>query len=68
MYCFSADETREKITVDADDKFVEMGIPMEWVAVLRKAGIQTVEGLKATENPNKLHQQLCGINKKENSV
>ena len=55
----------KKITVDADDKFVEMGIPMEWVAVLRKAGIQTVEGLKATENPNKLHQQLCGINKKE---
>lgn len=55
----------KKITVDADDKFVEIGIPAEWVAVLRKAGIQTVEGLKATENPNKLHQQLCGINKKE---
>lgn len=55
----------KKITVDSDDKFEEAGVPEAWIEVLRKAGIQTVEALKATENPNKLHQQLCGINKKE---
>lgn len=55
----------KKITVDADEKFAEAGVPETWIGVLRKAGIQTVEALKTTENPNKLHQQLCGINKKE---
>ncbi len=55
----------KKIVVDADEKFEALGIPAEWVAVLKKAGYQTVEALKAVENPNKLHQQLCGINKKE---
>ena len=56
---------RKKIAVDGDDKFEALGIPREWVEVIRKAGYQTVESLKAVENPNKLHQQLCGINKKE---
>ena len=55
----------KKIAVDGDDKFEALGIPREWVEVIRKAGYQTVESLKAVENPNKLHQQLCGINKKE---
>lgn len=32
---------------------------------MKKAGYQTVDALKAVENPNKLHQELCGINKKE---
>lgn len=55
----------KKIAVDGDDKFEALGIPHEWVEVIRKAGYQTVDSLKAVENPNKLHQQLCGINKKE---
>ncbi|MDE5639356.1 MAG: lysine--tRNA ligase [Odoribacter sp.] len=55
----------KKIVVDSDDKFEALGIPHEWVEVIRKAGYQTVDSLKAVENPNKLHQQLCGINKKE---
>ena len=55
----------EKVaTVDADEKFIELGIPADWVAVVRKAGYQTVETLKAVENPNKLHQELSGLNKK----
>ena len=55
----------EKVaTVDADEKFIELGIPADWVAVVRKAGYQTVEALKAVENPNKLHQELSGLNKK----
>ena len=32
---------------------------------MKKAGYQTVDALRAVENPNKLHQELCGINKKE---
>ena len=55
----------EKVaTVDADEKFIELGIPADWVAVVRKAGYQTVEALRAVENPNKLHQELSGLNKK----
>ena len=55
----------KKAAVDADDKFTAVGIPAEWIPVLRKAGYQTVEALKAVENPNKLHQELCGLNKKQ---
>mgnify|MGYP001433962059 FL=1 len=37
----------EKVaTVDADEKFIELGIPADWVAVVRKAGYQTVEALR----------------------
>lgn len=31
---------------------------------LRKAGLQTLKQLSEVENPNKLHQDLCGVNKK----
>ena len=55
----------KKPVVDSDDKFEEAGVAKEWIAVLRKAGYQTVEALKTVENPNKLHQELCGVNKKE---
>lgn len=55
----------KKIAVDGEDKFGEAGVPKEWIEVVKKAGILTVEALKGVENPNKLHQQLCGINKKE---
>lgn len=51
--------------VDSDEKFVEIGVPAEWVPVVKKAGFTTVAALKAVENPNKLHQDLCAINKKE---
>lgn len=48
---------------DDSDKFKEMGIPTEWVEVMLKTGIQTIEALSEL-NPNKLHQDLCGYNKK----
>lgn len=51
--------------IDSDDKFVEIGVPAEWVPVVKKAGYTTVAALKGVENPNKLHQDLCAINKKE---
>ena len=55
----------KKPVVDSDEKFEAVGVPKEWVPVVKKAGILTVDALQAVENPNKLHQQLCGINKKE---
>jgi lysyl-tRNA synthetase class 2 len=48
---------------DSKENFMELGIPEEWVAVIQKTGILTVKELK-TLNPNKLHQDICGQNKK----
>jgi len=53
----------KKAEKDGDDKFTAMGIPTEWVPVVRKAGFNKAEELKQL-NPNKLHQDLCGLNKK----
>ena len=47
-----------KQKVDSDDKFVELGMSAEWVAVVRKAGYKTVEEFTANSNANKLHQDL----------
>lgn len=48
---------------DSEEKFIELGIPAEWVPVIYKAGYLRVDELKEI-NPNKLHQELCGLNKK----
>ncbi len=48
---------------DSEDKFTALGIPAEWVEIIYKAGYNKVEDLKEV-NPNKLHQELCGLNKK----
>jgi len=48
---------------DSKESFMELGIPEEWVAVIQKTGVLTIKELK-TLNPNKLHQDICGLNKK----
>jgi len=48
---------------DGPEKFVALGIPEEWVPVIQKAGIVMVADLKGL-NPNKFHQDICGLNKK----
>jgi len=48
---------------DGPEKFVALGIPEAWVAVIQKAGIVTTADLKGL-NPNKFHQDICGLNKK----
>ncbi len=48
---------------DNAQAFEAVGVPAEWVAPLQKSGILTVAAL-AEANPNKLFQDLCGINKK----
>jgi lysyl-tRNA synthetase class 2 len=54
-------EKKKAISTDAD--FMALGIAEEWVAVIRKIGIETIDNLKE-QNPNKLHGQLCGLRKK----
>ncbi len=48
---------------DGVDKFIALGIPEAWVEVVQKAGIVMVADLKGL-NPNKFHQDICGLNKK----
>lgn len=51
------------IKKDGVEKFMALGIPEFWVEVVQKAGITMVADLKGL-NPNKFHQDICGINKK----
>ena len=53
----------EKKQQDHQEKFKQIGIPDEWIPVLIKSGYTTVEKLKETK-PGKLHNEICGINKK----
>jgi lysyl-tRNA synthetase class 2 len=46
-----------------DEEFVALGVPAEWVPVLRKAGIKMPADLKEA-NPNKLLHELSGLRKK----
>ena len=53
----------KKAVVASDEEFVAHGVAAEWVAVLRKAGINTIAQLKEA-NPNKLYNDLNGLRKK----
>ena len=48
---------------DSEEKYVEKGIPAEWVPVLYKMGFTTLESLKKL-SAGKLFNDLCGYNKK----
>ena len=48
---------------DGPEKFLELGIPQAWLEVIQKAGIVMTTDLRGL-NPNKFHQDICGINKK----
>ncbi|GAB4407302.1 MAG: lysine--tRNA ligase [Bacteroidia bacterium] len=49
--------------IDTPEAFATVGVPEAWVLPLAKAGYPTLELLREA-NPNRLHQELCGINKK----
>jgi lysyl-tRNA synthetase class 2 len=53
----------KKVAASTDAQFVELGIPPEWVPVIRKAGFNKIEDLKEA-NPNKLFNDLGGLRKK----
>ena len=54
----------KKAQVDSVEIYTAIGIAKEWVEIIQKAGYLTLASLKEA-NPNKLHQELCGINKKQ---
>jgi lysyl-tRNA synthetase, class II len=54
-------EKNQKVTSVND--FVEAGVPAEWVPVLNKMNIHTLEELKAA-NPNKIFNDMGGMRKK----
>jgi len=49
--------------VASANDFIEAGVPAEWVPVLNKMNINTVEELKAA-NPNKVFNDMGGMRKK----
>ncbi len=53
----------KKEHIDPKEKYLELGIDEGWIPVIQKLGFKTIDGLKAAK-PGKLHQDLCGFNKK----
>ena len=54
----------EKVTPkDNVAKYVALGISEEWVPLIQKAGYNLVSDMKEV-NPQKLHMDICGVNKK----
>ena len=54
----------KKERTDNPDKYLAKGIPAEWVEPLQKLGYRTLTALQQVEKHTKLHQDLCGYNKK----
>jgi lysyl-tRNA synthetase class 2 len=46
------------------EEYLGLGIPEAWVEPLKKLGYTTIAKLKEVEKHTKLHQDLCGFNKK----
>jgi lysyl-tRNA synthetase class 2 len=46
------------------EEYLNLGIPDEWIDVLHKLGYTAIAKLKEVEKSAKLHQDLCGYNKK----
>ena len=53
----------KKQLTDPNEKFMELGIPNEWVDVIKQIGIKKVSELKELK-PGKFFNDLCGFNKK----
>ena len=53
----------KKVQKDPVASYTELGIAEEWVPVIQKAGYNFVSEMKDV-NPQKLHQDICGVNKK----
>lgn len=53
----------KKAKRDSITDYTRLGIPEEWVAVIQKAGYMQTKSLQEV-NPNKFHQEICGLNKK----
>ncbi len=54
----------KKEQIDSADKYIEVGIPEEWVEPLKALGYTTVAKLNEVEKPGKLANDLNGYKKK----
>ncbi|MDX2444921.1 MAG: lysine--tRNA ligase [Bacteroidales bacterium] len=54
----------KKEQVDSNDKYLEAGIPSEWIDPIKALGYTTVAKIKELEKPGKLANDLNGYNKK----
>jgi len=52
-----------KLKTTSDEEFQQKGIPNQWIPIIRKLGINTLDNL-AEANPNKLFNDLNGMRKK----
>lgn len=52
-----------RVKRDSVDDYNQIGISSDWVEVIQKAGYSQIKNL-IDVNPNKLHQEICGLNKK----
>ena len=48
---------------DDESKYLDAGVPKQFVPLIQKAGYYTVDAMKGAK-PQKLHQEICEINKK----
>ena len=53
----------KKVVADAPEKYLEIGVPEEWIPVIQKMGYITVESLRKLA-AGKFFNDLCGYNKK----
>jgi lysyl-tRNA synthetase class 2 len=53
----------KKAKAITNEEFAASGVPVEWMEPLRKLGMISLQDLKSA-NVNKLHNDLCGFNKK----
>jgi len=54
----------KKQSFDNEEKYLEIGIPKEWVKVIQNLGFNTVNKLKEIK-AGKFHNDLCSLNKKK---
>ena len=55
----------QKLKVESQkEEYLALGIPEEWIEPIKKLGYTTVAKLKDVEKHIRLHQDLCGYNKK----
>ena len=58
-------EERKKEKVESSkEEYIELGVPEEWVDVIKILGYTTIEKLKEVEKPGKLANDLNGYKKK----
>ena len=57
-------ETGKIETISDSDEFSRIGIPAEWGEVLSKLGYSSLSRLKEVDKHTRLHQEICGFNKK----